>query len=52
VSQALKYIYTNINIGDGNETIKFHGVEIDNSLTYEVHVLIDVIQRALLRWQL
>jgi hypothetical protein len=35
VSQALKYIKTNINIGDGNETIKFHGVQIDNSFTLE-----------------
>jgi len=39
VSQAIKYIYINLNIGYGNETIKFVisvkflGVQIDNNLT-------------------
>jgi len=39
VSQAIKYIYINLNIGYGNETIKlvittkFLGVQIDSNLT-------------------
>jgi len=39
VSQAIKYIYINLNIGYGNETIrfvitvKFLGVQIDNNVT-------------------
>jgi len=39
VSQAIKYIYINLNIGYGNGTIKFVittkflGVQIDNNLT-------------------
>jgi len=39
VSQAIKYIYINSNIGYGNETIKlvittkFLGVQIDSNLT-------------------
>jgi len=39
VSQAIKYIYINLNVSYGNETIKliittkFLGVQIDNSLT-------------------
>jgi len=39
VSQAIKYIYINLNIGYGNETIKFIittkflGVQIDNKIT-------------------
>jgi len=38
VSQAIKYIYINLNIGYGNETIRFIittkllGVQIDNNL--------------------
>jgi hypothetical protein len=41
MAQAIKYIYIDINIGDGNETItfvitmKFHDVQIDNNLTRE-----------------
>jgi len=39
VSQAIKYIYINLNIGCGNETIRiiittrYLGVKIDNNLT-------------------
>jgi len=39
VSQKIQYIYINLNIGYGNEaikfviTIKFLGVQIDNNLT-------------------
>jgi len=39
VSQAIKYIYINLNRGYGNETVKsiittkFLGVQIDNNLT-------------------
>jgi len=39
VSQAIKYIYINLNVGYGNETIKFVittkflAVQIDNNLT-------------------
>jgi len=39
MSQAIKYIYINLNIGYGTETIKFVitmkflGVQIDNNLT-------------------
>jgi len=39
VPQAIKYIYINLNMGYGNETIKFIittkflGVQIDNNLT-------------------
>jgi len=39
VSQAIEYIYINLNIGYGNETIKFVitveflGVQIDDNLT-------------------
>jgi len=39
VSQAIKYIYINLNIGYGNETIKFVitmkflAVQIDNHVT-------------------
>ena len=40
MSQAIKYIFINLNIGYGNETIrfvitmKFFGVQIDNNLTW------------------
>jgi len=39
VSQAMKYIYINLNVGYGNETIKFVittkflAAQIDNNLT-------------------
>ena len=39
MSQAIKYIYINLNIGYGNETvkyiitIKFLGVQIDNNIS-------------------
>ena len=60
MSQARKYIYINLNIGYGNETIKFvittkfHGVQIDNNLiiSHQAYVSIDVVQYALPWWQL
>jgi hypothetical protein len=60
VSQAIKYIYINLHIGYGNETIKFviktkfFGVQIDDNLiiTYQAYVSIDVVQYALPWWQI
>jgi len=60
MSQAIKYIYINLNIGYGNETIRFVitttflAVEIDDNLiiTYQVCVSVDVVQHALPWWQL
>jgi hypothetical protein len=60
MSQAIKYIYINLNIGYGNETIKFVitmkflDVHFDNNLiiTYQVYVSLDVVHLALPWWQL
>ena len=60
MSQAIKYIFINLHIGYGNETIKFiiktkfFGVQIDNNLMmlYQVYVSIDAVQYALPWWQL
>ena len=58
MSQAIKYIYINLNIGYGNETIKFVittflGVQTDNRIiTYQRYVSIDVVKHALPWWQL
>jgi len=60
VSQAIKNINIDLNIGYGNETIKFIitmkflYVHFDNNLiiTYQVSVSLDVVQLALPWWQL
>jgi len=60
VSQAIKYIFINLHIGYGTETIKFiiktkfFGVQIDNNVMIicQVYVSIDVLQCALPWWQL
>jgi hypothetical protein len=60
-SQAIKYIYINLNIGYGKQSNsllqkKILGVQIDNKfnliITYQVYVSIDVVQHALPWWQL
>ena len=58
MSQAIKYIYINLNIDYSNETIKyiittFLGVQTDNRIiTYQRYVSIDVVKCALPWWQL
>ena len=57
MSQAIKYIYINLNIGYGNETMKFVittflGVLYDNRIITHRYVSIDVVKRALPWWQL
>ena len=56
MSQAIKYIYIDLNIGYGNETVKFVitmkflGVQIDNNISS--YVSVDVVQYVSPWWQL